>query len=658
LDKLFQVLPTSKTLHPDVNVLKELHNQSLKNPDTFWDEVAEDLFWYEKSAPAYQEIEEPPYANWFPNRKTNISYNALDRHVANWRRNKVAYYWEGENGERRVMTYNDLFKEVNKLSSVLRRLGIKKGDRIAIYLPMIPELPISMLAAARIGAIHNVIFAGYGYQAIADMIIDSRCKMIITADGGYRRGKVIEYKSIVDEALERTPAIEKVIVVKRAGNKVNFVEDRDEWYNALMESADSYVEPEKLDGIAPAFILYTSGTTGTPKGVTHSTAGYMVWSYFTQKVVFDVNDNDIFWCTADIGWITGHTYLVYGPLLSGATSVLYEGAPDYPKPDRWWEIVEKYGVTIFYTSPTSIRMQIKNGEAWAGKHDLSTIRILGTVGEAINPEAWNWYYKFIGHEKTPIADTWFQTETGGIMISPQPGLAPLPLKQGSATFPLPGVDAVVLNEDGKLAAVNEKGLLVIRRPWPGEFMTLWGDQEGFKSVYFSKFPGYYNAGDFAMQDEEGYFWILGRADEVLKVAGHRIGTIEVEDALMEHSSVAEAAVIGKSDPIKMQVPVAFVVLKNEQVASAQLRMDIINHIKQTIGPIAAPAAVYFVSKLPKTKSGKILRRVIKAVVEEMPISDVTTMEDEASVEEASMAYEEFKQELNLKKSEIFQHYKE
>ncbi|MDD1776257.1 MAG: acetate--CoA ligase [Candidatus Methanomethylicus sp.] len=658
MDKLFQVLPTSKTMHPDVNVLRELRNQSLKDPEMFWEEVAEDLFWYEKSTPIYQEMDEPPYAKWFPNRKTNISYNALDRHISGWRRNKVAYYWEGENGERQVLTYNDLSKEVNKLASVLKRLGVKKGDRIAIHLPMIPELPISMLAALRLGAIHNVIFSGFGYQAIADMINDSKCKLIITADGGYRRGKIIEYKSVVDEAIERTMAVEKVLVVKRAGNKINFIEDRDEWYHELMESAESKVEPERLEGTAPSFIIYTSGTTGTPKGVTHSTAGYMVWAYFSQKVVFDTNDNDIYWCTADIGWITGHSYLVYGPLLCGATSVLYEGAPDYPKPDRWWEIVEKYGVTVFYTSPTSIRMHMKNGEIWAGKHNLSTLRILGTVGEAINPEAWDWYYRFIGQEKTPIVDTWFQTETGGIMISPQPGLAPLPLKKGSATFPLPGVDAVVLNEEGKQAEANEKGYLAIRKPWPGEFMTLWNDKSGFKTTYFTRFPGYYYAGDFAMQDEEGYFWILGRADEVLKVAGHRIGTIEVEDALLGHPMVAEAAVIGKADPIKMQVPVAFVVLKDAEAASAQLRMDLITHIKQTIGSIAAPASIYFVEMLPKTKNGKIMRRVVKAVVEEKSISDVTTIDDEASVEEASKAYESFKQELNLKKADIFQHYKE
>jgi acetyl-CoA synthetase len=651
MEKILEVLPTSKTIHPDVNVLKDLHEYSLANPEKFWEEVAEDLAWFEKNGPAYQPLDEPPYAKWFSNRKTNISYNALDRHVTGWRKNKVAYYWEGENGEKRVLTYYDLFKEVNKFASVLKNLGVRKGDRIAIYLPMIPELPISMLAATRIGAIHTVVFAGFSYQAIADRINDSKCKVVITADGGYRRGKIVELKPIVDEALKHTTTVEKVIVIRRANNPVNLLEDRDEWYEELVNLAEPYVEPEKLEGTAPSFILYTSGTTGKPKGVTHSTAGYMIWAYFTQKVVFDINDTDVYWCAADIGWITGHTYLVYGPLLTGVTSIIYEGAPDYPKPDRWWAIAEKYGVTIFYTSPTSIRMHMKFGEKWAQKHNLSTMRILGTVGEPINPEAWNWYYKFIGHERTPIVDTWWQTETGGIMISPQPGLAPLPLKQGSATFPLPGVDACVITEEGKIAEPSEKGYLIIRKPWPGEFMTLWGDHEKFKTVYFSKFPGFYYAGDYAMADAQGYFWLLGRADEVLKVAGHRIGTIEVEDALMMHPSVAESAVIGKADPIKMQVPVAFIILKSGYEASPQLRTELVNHIRQTIGPIATPGAIYFVSKLPKTRSGKIMRRVVRAVAEEKSIGDVTTLEDETSVDEAMKAFAEFRAELEKYKME-------
>jgi acetyl-CoA synthetase len=413
----------------------------------------------------------------------------------------------------------------------------------------------------------------------------------------------------------------------------------------MVESADPYVEPEKLEGTHPSFILYTSGTTGKPKGATHGTAGYMVWADFTQKVVFDVNDKDIYWCAADIGWITGHTYIVYGPLISGVTSFIYEGAPDYPSPDRWWDMIERYGVTILYTSPTSIRMHMKYGEEWAQKHDLSTLRLLGSVGEPINPEAWNWYYKNIGHERTPIVDTWWQTETGGIMITPQPGLALVPLKPGSATFPLPGIDADVYTEDRRITKPNERGLLVIRKPWPGQFITLWGDHERFKSTYFTKFPGFYYPGDYAMKDEDGYFWLLGRADEVLKVAGHRIGTIELEDALISHPAVAESAVIGKADPIKMQVPVAFVILRPGYVASPQLRTELVNHIRQTIGPIAAPQSLYFVNKLPKTRSGKIMRRVIGAVVEERNIGDTTTLEDATSVEEAKEAYEVFKAEI-------------
>ena len=648
MENLQNILPTSKTIHPDVNVLKEIHNQSLENAEGFWQKIADELFWYEKGGATYEVMGEPPYAKWFPKRKTNLCYNALDRNVETWRKNKIAYYWEGENGDRRALTYYELYREVNRFASVLKNLGVKKGDRITIYLPMIPELPISMLAALRIGAIHSVIFAGFSAQAIADRINDSQTKVVITADGSFRRGKTIDIKGIIDEALKSTSSVEKVVVVKRAGNPVNMQEDRDDWYHELAEGATSHIDAEKLPGTHPSFILYTSGTTGKPKGATHSTAGYMVWSYFTQKVVFDVNDMDVYWCTADIGWITGHTYIVYGPLLTGVTTLLYEGAPDYPKPDRWWELVERYGVSILYTSPTAIRMQMKHGEAWAQKHDLSTLRILGSVGEPINPEAWNWYYKNIGHERAPIVDTWWQTETGGIMIAPQPGLALVPLKAGSATLPLPGVDAAVITEDGRRAKPNEKGLLVIKRPWPGEFMTLWNDAERFNSTYFSRFPNEYYPGDYAMTDDDGYFWLLGRADEVLKVAGHRIGTIELEDALISHPAVVESAVIGKADPIKMQVPVAFVSLKTGYSPSPQLRADLIEHIRQTIGPIATPANIYFVNKLPKTRSGKIMRRIIKAVVEEKPLGDTTTIEDEASVEEAKSAYNQLKAEIESK----------
>ncbi len=647
---LREVLPTTSLIFPEyrhnVKILREIHRKSLNDPDSFWRKVAEDLHWYEKKGPVFEAMDQPPYGRWFPEWKTNISYNALDRQVSGPRKDKVAYYWEGENGDKRKLTYNDVYAEVNRFTSALKKLGIKKGDRITIYLPMIPELPISMLAAVRLGAIHSVIFAGFTAQSVANRINDSGSKLVITSDGAYRRGKTIELKPIVDEAVKQTTGVEKVVVVKRTNNPVTMEAGRDFWYHDLLASGEQYIEPEPVEGTHPAFVLYTSGTTGKPKGTTHSTGGYMTWGYYTQKAVFDVRDNDIYWCTADIGWITGHTYIVYGPLMTGVTSLMYEGAPDYPQPDRWWDLVERYRVTIIYTSPTAIRMHMKFGEQWVQKHDLSSLRLLGTVGEPINPEAWKWYFKNIGHERTQIVDTWWQTETGGILISPQPGIAPIPLKAGSATLPIAGVDADVYGEDGQPAKAGGRGYLVIKRPWPGQFMTLWNDPEKFKEVYFTRFLGIYYAGDYAMKDDDGYFWLLGRADEVLKVAGHRIGTIELEDALISHPAVAESAVIGKSDPIKMEVPVAFVVLKPSHSPSPQLRQELSNHVRSTIGPIAVPETIYFVSKLPKTRSAKIMRRVVRAVVEGKSLGDVTTLEDESSVEEMKKAYGELQAEIS------------
>ena len=633
-----------------IKVLSEVQMRSLRDPDSFWRKVADELYWYEKKGPAFDPMSEPPYGCWFPNWKTNISYNALDRQVSGPRKNKVAYYWEGEGGDKRKITYNELYEEVNKFASALKKLGVKKGDRVTIYLPMIPELPISMLATVRLGAIHSVIFAGFTAQSVASRINDSTSKIVITADGSFRKGKTIELKSIVDEAIKQAPSIEKVVVVKRTGTPVPMSKGRDFWYHDLIASADKFVQPEPLTGVDPSFILYTSGTTGKPKGTTHSTGGYMTFAYYTQKVVFDVKEDDIYWCTADIGWITGHTYIVYGPLVAGVTSLMYEGAPDFPQPDRWWDLVEKYKVTIIYTSPTAIRMHMKFGEQYSQKHNLTSLRLLGTVGEPINPEAWKWYFKFIGREKTQIVDTWWQTETGGILISPQPGIAPIPLKQGSATFPIAGVDADVYTENGTPANVGEKGFMVIKGPWPGQFMTLWNDAEKFKQVYFTRFPGIYYAGDYAVRDEDGYFWLLGRADEVLKVAGHRIGTIELEDSLIQHPAVAESAVIGKSDPVKMEVPVAFVVLKSGHQPTPELKKELQMHVRTTIGPIAVPETIYFVSKLPKTRSAKIMRRVVRAVVEGKPLGDVTTIEDETSVQEMKNAYGDLQAEIDASKA--------
>ncbi|MGA3108576.1 MAG: acetate--CoA ligase [Candidatus Bathyarchaeia archaeon] len=646
---LREILPTKTMIFPEyranLKILAEIHRESLEKPDAFWRKIGDELFWYEKKGPAFEEMAQPPYGRWFPEWKSNISYNALDRHVSGPKKNKIAYYWEGENGDKRTLTYNELYEEVNKFASALKKLGVKKGDRITIYLPMIPELPISMLAAVRIGAIHSVIFAGFTAQSIANRIDDSKSKLVITADGSFRKGKTLELKTIIDAAIKQTSGVEKVIVVRRAKNQVNMETGRDLWYHDLIASAEKYVEPEQVEGIHPSFILYTSGTTGKPKGTTHSNGGYMTWAHYTQKAVFDVNDNDIYWCTADIGWITGHTYIVYGPLIRGITSLMYEGTPDYPQPDRWWDLVEKYKVTIIYTSPTAIRMHMKFGEQWAQKHNLKSLRLLGTVGEPINPEAWKWYFKNIGRETTPIVDTWWQTETGGILISPQPGIVPIPLKQGSATLPIAGVDADVYSENGAPTKAGEKGYMVIKRPWPGQFMTLWNDADKFKQVYFTRFPGIYYAGDYAMKDDDGYFWLLGRADEVLKVAGHRIGTIELEDSLIAHPAVAESAVIGKSDPVKMEVPVAFVVLRPGFNPTPELKKELKNQVRNTIGPIAVPETIYFVSKLPKTRSAKIMRRVMKAVVENKAIGDVTTIEDETSVDEMKNAYSGLQAEM-------------
>ncbi len=618
----------------------DIYRKSLDDIEEFWEQEARKLEWFR----TWDKVLEwdPPFAKWFPGGLINASYLCVDRHLKTWRRNKVAIYWEGEGGEERTLSYSQLYREVNRLASALKKIGIRDGDRIALYLPMIPELPIAMLASARIGAIHTVIFSGFSSMALADRINDVEAKVLITADGGYRRGKTIKLKEIADLALENAPSIEKVIVVKRTGQEVKMEEGRDLWYHELVKDIQESVDPMPVESTHPLYILYTSGTTGKPKGIVHSTGGYLVFINSMYQWVFDIREDSVYWCTADVGWVTGHSSIVYAPLMHGASIVVYEGAPDYPKPDRWWEIIEKYKVTIFYTSPTAIRMFMRYGEEWPKKHDLSSLTILGSVGEPINPEAWLWYFKHIGGERCPIVDTWWQTETGGVMISPAPGIGLVPLKPGSATFPLPGIDADVVDDNGKPAPPGVRGYLVIKKPWPGMLMTLYKDPERYKQTYWSRFPGVYYTGDYCIKDEDGYFWLLGRADEVLKVAGHRMGTMELESAAISHLAVAEAAVIGKPHEIKGESIVIFAILKQGYAPSEDLREELREHMRKTIGPIAIPDEIYFVSKLPKTRSGKIMRRVLKAVVSDAPVGDVTTLEDEASVEEVKQVYEEFK----------------
>jgi len=626
--------------------LRQEWEKSINNPQEFWAGKAKAIDWF-KPWNKVLDDSDPPFYKWFQGGILNISYNALDRHVKTPRKDKLAYIWEGEMGEVKTYTYHQLYSEVNKLAKVLKDSGLKKGDRVAVYLPVIPELPITLLAIARIGGIHTVVFSGFSADALADRINDSGAKILVTVDGSYRRGKIVAIKDNADRALQNAPTVEKVIVVKRTGQDIQMKDGRDIWYyDALTQAGENaYVEPEPMQATDPLFILYTSGTTGKPKGVQHGIGGFLVWAYWTLKWGFNPNEEDVWWCTADIGWITGHTYNVYAPLSLGITSLLFEGTPDYPAQDRWWNIIEKHGVTILYTTPTAIRMFMKFGEEWVNKHDLSTLRLLGTVGEPINPEAWKWYYRVIGKEKLAVVDTWWQTETGGYMISPLPGIELVPLKPGSATFPLPSVEAEVYDEKGQPAQTGNKGFLVIKTPWPGMLQTLWKDPERFKQTYFGRWPNVYYTGDYAVKDPEGYFWLLGRADEVLKVAGHRIGTVELESALVAHPAVSEAAVMGKEDPVKGEVPVAFVVLRSGFTPSDELRADLVKHIRTTIGPIATPDAIVIANKLPKTRSGKIMRRLLKAVLVGAPLGDTSTLEDEASVEDIKATYEELRKQL-------------
>ncbi len=625
---------------------KKTWEESINNTNEFWAEKAKAIDW-SKSPSKVLDDSNPPFFKWFPDGELNISYNALDRHVKSGKKNKLAYIWEGELGEVKTYTYYQLYREVNKLAKVFKDFGLKKGDRVAVYLPVIPELPITLLATARIGGIHAVVFSGFSAEALADRVNDSGAKILITADGSFRRGKPVAIKDNADRALKITPSVEKVIVVKRTGQPIQMQPGRDIWYDEALTQAgtSAYVEPETMQSTDPLFILYTSGTTGKPKGVQHGTGGYLVWAYWTLKWAFNPTDEDIYWCVADIGWITGHTYNVYAPLSLGITAFLFEGTPDYPAQDRWWDIIERHGITILYGTPTAVRMFMKFGEQWPNKHNLSSLRILGTVGEPINPEAWKWYYKVIGKERLAIIDTWWQTETGGFMIAPLSGIELTAFKPGSATFPLPAINAEIYDDKGQPVPAGTKGFLVVKSPWPGMLQTLWKDPDRFKQTYFGRWPNIYYTGDYAVRDPEGYFWLLGRADEVLKVAGHRIGTVELESALVSHPAVSEAAVMGKEDVVKGEVPVAFVVLRSGFQPSEELRAELIKHIRTTIGPIATPDAVVIVNKLPKTRSGKIMRRILKAVLVGAPIGDVSTLEDDASVEDIKNTYEEMRKQL-------------
>jgi acetyl-CoA synthetase len=629
--------------------LEEVWEKSIKNPQEFWAEKAKAIDWF-KTWDKTLDDSNPPFYKWFSGGMLNICYNALDRHVKTPKKNQLAYIWEGEEGQVRTYTFYQLYREVNRLAKIFKDFGLKKGDRVAVYLPMIPELPIALLATARLGGVHTVVFSGFSAEALGDRINDCQARILVTADGAYRRGKVVALKETADRALTHTPTVEKVVVIKRTGQQISMKEGRDHYYHDLMTEveANAYVQPEPVEANEPLFILYTSGTTGKPKGVQHGTGGYLVWGYWTLKWGFDPDEKDIWWCTADIGWITGHTYNVYAPLALGVTSFIFEGTPDYPACDRWWELIEKHGVTILYTTPTAIRMFMRFGEEWVSKHDISSLHLLGTVGEPINPEAWRWYYHVIGKNKLPIIDTWWQTETGGFMIAPLSGLELVPLKPGSATHPLPSVDAEVIDEKGQPTPVSTRGFLVIKSPWPGMLETLWKDPERYKQTYFGRFPNIYYTGDYAIKDPDGYFWLLGRADEVLKVAGHRIGTVELESELVAHPAVSEAAVMGKEDAVKGEVPVAFVVLRGGYTPSDELRKELVTHIRNTIGPIATPEAIVIVNKLPKTRSGKIMRRLLKAVLVGASLGDVSTLEDEASVEDVKATYEELRKQLEKK----------
>ncbi len=608
---------------------ERLYAAAEKNPEKYWSEVASQYHWFKK----WRKVLEwkAPYSKWFVGAQTNVCYNALDVHLSTWRKNKAAIIWEGENGEQRVLTYGQLHREVSKLSNALKKRGIKKGDRVAIYMGMTPELAIAALACARIGAVHSIIFGGFSAQAVADRINDAQAKMVITADGVFRRGNPLNLKSVVDEALVNTPSVENVIVYQRIKTDVKMTEGRDHWWHDLMDLAADTCPAEKMDSESPLFILYTSGSTGKPKGILHTTGGYMVHAANSHKLVFDIKDDDVYWSTADIGWITGHSYVVYGPLINGATQLMYEGAVNYPNWGRIWDMIQRHKVTILYTAPTAIRSFIRAGDEWVTKHDLSSLRLLGTVGEPINPEAWMWYYTVVGKKKCPIVDTWWQTETGGIMVSPLPGATPT--KPGTATRPLPGIAVDVVKKDGSSCKANEGGFLVVKRPWPSMLRTIFNDNARYEKVYWSEIKGMYFTGDGARKDKDGYIWIMGRVDDVVNVSGHRLGTSEVESALVAHQAVAEAAVVARPDEVKGNALVAFVTLKGGYNGDAALRDSLRDHVGKEIGSIAKPDEIRFAEGLPKTRSGKIMRRLLRELATNGVISgDTTTLEDFSTLE--------------------------
>ncbi|EFO80613.1 acetate--CoA ligase [Oscillochloris trichoides DG-6] len=633
---------TSEIYHPNASIVEqsnvmayarrkgiesydELHKWSLEHNEEFWADMANELEWYSPWEKILDDSNKPFY-KWFTGAKTNIIHNAIDRHLKTWRKNKLALIWEGEDGTHRTFSFFALNREVNKIANVLKSMGVKKGDIVTIYMPRIPELMFSMLACAKIGAAHSVVYGGFSEAALADRLADAKSKVLITADGGFMRNKVIELKKIVDEALSRTPTVQTCLVFKRTGHAVDMVQGRDLWMHDLLNLpiANTFCPTEEMDSEDMLFILYTSGTTGKPKGVVHTHGGYQVGTSTTLRYVFDVKDEDRYWCAADPGWITGHSFIVYAPLLCGVTSIMYEGAPNYPYPDRWWQIVARTGVTILYTAPTAIRGLMRFGELWPTRHDLSSLRLLGSVGEPINPEAWKWFYEVIGHKNCPIMDTWWQTETGHFMITPTPVV---PLKPGSATKPFLGIEVDVVHEDGSTCAPNEDGLLVIKRPWPGMLRTVLNDPQRYVDNYWSRLDGVYAAGDSARKDEDGYIWVIGRLDDVIKVSGYRLGTAEVESALVSHPAVAEAAAIGLPHEVKGNAIHAFVILRAGFEGNHALEEQLRAHVGHELGPIARPDSITFTPSLPKTRSGKIMRRVLKARALGQPEGDVSTLEE-------------------------------